>query len=250
MSLSSVGEVLFMAIKQDLKEVALQLRTVQRKSLREIAKITGISRGTLSVFLRPFPLTEEELAIRWKRGALPKAPRTIRPAVERTRTGGTTAASSYVAVRLPDGYKGKPVANLYVYEHRLVVEQYLGRLLCKDETVHHLNDVKTDNRLANLVVISPFLHHWIHNTSRGVKMVRMLCVCGEVFSKEYRKTHLGKNTGKTTSCSIICGHHAAHSVRETLVLEIWVQRGREEKSPLLNWYYNLLPPICPPSDAR
>ncbi len=40
--------------------------------------------------------------------------------------------------------------GIKIQEHRAVMMQDLGRDLIKDENVHHINGVRTDNRLENL----------------------------------------------------------------------------------------------------
>jgi hypothetical protein len=69
----------------------------------------------------------------------------------------------YVYAAAPD----HPQANRdgYVYEHRLVMEHTLGRLLTKQERVHHLNGIKTDNRPENLALLaSQSAHKRLHGT--------------------------------------------------------------------------------------
>lgn len=68
--------------------------------------------------------------------------------------------SGYYYIYRPD--HPKATKKGYVAEHRLVVEQKIGRYLGEDEIVHHINEDKLDNRSENLTVMTASKHMKYH----------------------------------------------------------------------------------------
>lgn len=62
--------------------------------------------------------------------------------------GRTKHKDGYISVHFPE--RRKDNRNKHVLEHRLVMEEHLGRHLNKNENVHHKNGIRDDNRIENL----------------------------------------------------------------------------------------------------
>ena len=76
--------------------------------------------------------------------------------------GKTYNYSGYVYVLDKDN----PEANEkgYIFEHRKVMREHIGRELEKHEVVHHINGIRDDNRIENLELLSRGEHTAFHHT--------------------------------------------------------------------------------------
>lgn len=79
--------------------------------------------------------------------------------------GRILSSHGYVLVRVGMVHQ-LAFGNGYAYEHDLVMVSHLGRCLADNEVVHHKNEVKTDNRIENLELLTSSEHITRHNAER------------------------------------------------------------------------------------
>jgi hypothetical protein len=111
-----------------------------------------------------------------------------------------------VLVKVPEHPRNK---SGWVFEHTLVAEREYG-YLDRWETVHHINEIKTDNRIENLFVcnrpqhdvahgMNTVTYRKIHNSQKGKQCEG----CGKVF---YGKPHAVK---RRRFCNASCRRRTA-----------------------------------------
>jgi hypothetical protein len=100
---------------------------------------------------------------------------------------GTITLNGYRAIT-----KGPRNGFVRKYEHRMVMEQSLGRELLPTEHVHHINGNKLDNGIENLEIVIKSEHARRHAIERGLgKIVRPVRI-GNQYGGQFREDEILK----------------------------------------------------------
>lgn len=84
-----------------------------------------------------------------------------------------------------------------IYEHRLKFEIHIKRKLKNTEQIHHINGIRTDNRLKNLQLLSISDHRKLHAKENEV-IYLIRC--------KYCKTEFGSKKQNRKYCSVKCNN--------------------------------------------
>ncbi len=105
----------------------------------------------------------------------------------RRRTGGDATRGTQAREQNPnwkdgttlrkDGYILEYLDGKQHFQHRLVMERYLGRPLDRHEVVHHANGNQSNNRIENLELLpTQSAHNKLHMTSERARAMQILSV--------------------------------------------------------------------------
>lgn len=164
---------------------------------KEIAKMLGCTPAAVSLRMKAsgistrrstdYPPTERQKQA-WKENGrkLGKSPESMAARIEAGHKRKGQRAREYEfgghEKRRPDGYikvyvpdHPHATADGYVAKHTLVMERSIGRYLSADEVVHHINHIRDDNRLENILLMTKHDHQALHMRERHEERRKQSC---------------------------------------------------------------------------
>lgn len=167
------GDTYMGRAKPEVRAEAIRLRIEERRSLGEIAHLTGASKGSLSVWLRLHPLTQEEKQSRLNTSGLRVTPR--KDQGEESKYHRMVDAD-----RLTRHQKGK-IAEAAVLL-RLVLGNFtvFGSMFDGDKADWFVEVPGTRKRLKLQV-------KWVKRMPQGLPLISLLCYEGHCTQRTYQE---------------------------------------------------------------
>ena len=159
------------------KDQIENLYSVEHKSSIEIAGILGCGKSTILRKMKKFNIGRRSIAQALTGKTLPddvKEKMSVKAKENQQgerhtcwKGGRLNHAQGYILIWKKD----HPYAESkgYVLEHRLVMEEVVGRILGPEEVVHHVNGIRNDNRPENLMLFKDHAAHMkFHEQETGL----------------------------------------------------------------------------------
>lgn len=126
----------------------------------------------------------------------------------------TMKNGDYLLIVAPKDYPGKKYRNKYCYEHHYVWWKNTGELISYEDSLHHINGDKHDNRFENLEKVSRREHPSKHFN----KTSKYVGVCWNKWHNKWESKFSYK--GKKYFVGFFSDEKKAHKEREELLLKI------------------------------
>ena len=126
------------------KELLKKLYIDKKKSIKEISNEIELSQSIIYRYIKKFNIKIRSIS-EANRGKIPG-----------NFKGKIITNRGYIYIYVPNHLNA--TKNKHVFEHRLVMEKHLNRYLNNDEIVHHINGIRNDNRIENLILTNRTKH--------------------------------------------------------------------------------------------